>query len=66
METVAKLDLNLVAPQHGSIIPDLETTAIISEKLVALERVGIDRVMENRSISDLGDITPLMERLKKK
>lgn len=66
METVAKLDFNLVAPQHGSIIPDLETIAIISEKLVALERVGIDRIMENRSISDLGDITPLMERLKKK
>lgn len=65
METIAKIPFNLVAPQHGSIISDIETAAIIMGKLISLERVGIDRIMEDRPINDVGDMTPLTERLKK-
>lgn len=66
METIAKVPLNLIAPQHGSIIPDVESVALIAEKLVSLERVGIDRILKSSSIKDVGNITPLTERIKRK
>jgi len=65
LEQIAEIPFTMIAPQHGSVIPELKDIAVIAEKLVTLKGVGINRLLGDRLDSKLGDISPLMERVKK-
>jgi hypothetical protein len=54
LEKVKKLDVQLIAPQHGSIIDRERDRISIMSKLAAMEHVGFDsyiRSSENERIS---------------
>lgn len=63
MEQIAQIPFHTVAPQHGSVIHEAKDILKITEKLVTLEDVGIDRIIGDRLIVDIGDISRLTERL---
>jgi flavorubredoxin len=44
METIKKLDIDIIAPQHGSVVMNRKDISFIIEKLESLEKVGIDAI----------------------
>jgi len=42
MSVIAPLEIDLIAPQHGSLIADRRTIAFLQDRLANLDRVGID------------------------
>ncbi|MBF0329124.1 MAG: MBL fold metallo-hydrolase [Nitrospirae bacterium] len=59
IERIAENKFTLVAPQHGSIISRKEDILLICEKLLNLEAVGIDSIIEDIKVCELGDLTCL-------
>lgn len=49
LRQLADIRFSIIAPQHGSIIKDADSIAIVRDKLASLEAVGIDRIIGNRS-----------------
>ena len=43
---IRKLDVSIIAPQHGSLLHTPEIQNIVEDRLLTLEGVGIDRFME--------------------
>jgi len=65
LEQVAKIPFTVIAPQHGSVIPDLDDIALVAERLVTLKGIGIDGIESDRPFVKFGDISPLLERVNK-
>jgi len=63
LEQIANIPFTTIAPQHGSLISEPEDIICASEHLSTLQGVGIDGLVGDRSFLNLGDITPLRERL---
>jgi flavorubredoxin len=63
LEQIARIPFTTIAPQHGSVICEQEDIIQICGLLSSLQGVGIDSIVGDRSFSDLGDISPLRERL---
>ncbi|MDY0042832.1 MAG: MBL fold metallo-hydrolase [Desulforhabdus sp.] len=49
LEQMAAIPFSVIAPQHGSVIRGADIIEIVWNRLGALERVGIDRVIGDRS-----------------
>lgn len=45
LDTIERLDIERIAPQHGSIISSKEDAAAVIRQIKAIKRVGIDRVL---------------------
>ncbi len=45
LERISKVPFTSIAPQHGSVIPDAEDIKIVYDRLISLEKVGIDRII---------------------
>lgn len=63
LERIAELPFKIIAPQHGCILANSDDIVRISELLTSLKGVGIDGIIGQRSFQDLGDTTPIRERL---
>uniref|UniRef100_UPI000A7A0641 hypothetical protein n=1 Tax=Clostridium sp. NkU-1 TaxID=1095009 RepID=UPI000A7A0641 len=46
LERIEKLDISLIAPQHGSILDTFEAQEIVIKRLKELTKVGIDYFLE--------------------
>ena len=65
LEQIAKIPFTVIAPQHGSVIPDLDDIALVAERLVTLKGVGIDGIESDKPFVEFGNIDSLLERVKK-
>ncbi len=65
IETISRLPLKLIVPQHGSIIYEPNDIIHICKLLVDLKGVGIDGISDDRPFCQLGDLSCLMETFKK-
>lgn len=63
LEILAKIPFRLLAPQHGHVIRHLSDVALIFERLVALDKVGVDRLLRQRPYTQIGDIDALLGRI---
>jgi flavorubredoxin len=65
LDRIATVPFTVVAPQHGSVIDDIEDILALCEMLSSLKGVGIDGVIGDKSFFELGDTSPIRERLYK-
>lgn len=63
LDQIASVPFTTIAPQHGAIIHEPEDIVLICDLLASLRGVGIDGVIGDRSFFNLGDISPIRERL---
>lgn len=63
IEQIAQIPFLVVAPQHGSIIHEVEDIMLMCQLLASLKGVGIDSLIGERSFLGLGDVSPIKERL---
>jgi flavorubredoxin len=66
MEVISAIPFEKIAPQHGSILEDIETTALIVKHLRNLKDVGVDAYLKGLSYDKIGNIDPLLKRLELK
>jgi flavorubredoxin len=66
LDRIARVPFTAIAPQHGSIIDDAQDIVMVCELLSSLKDVGIDGIIGNKAFAELGDMTPLRERLGKR
>jgi len=59
IERIAEVRFNIIAPQHGSIIHKKEDVLTLCEKLLSLDFVGIDGIIQNHAVCELGDTSCL-------
>lgn len=64
LEEIVRIPFRNIAPQHGSIITSLKDIHEVTRRLAGLDRVGIDRLIDDRPFEDMGDISPLTERIR--
>jgi flavorubredoxin len=50
LDIIAKLDVNIIAPQHGSIINDRNIINTIIKKLKEEKNIGIDRILNGERL----------------
>jgi flavorubredoxin len=63
LERVSKIPFTIIAPQHGGIIHEPEDVINLCERLATLRGVGIDGISGDRAFAELGNISPIIERL---
>lgn len=63
LEELSMIPFTIIAPQHGGIIHEPEDIVHVCERLATLKGVGIDGVSGDRAFAELGNITPIIERL---
>ncbi|MCK8600937.1 hypothetical protein [Desulfoferrobacter suflitae] len=63
LDQIAPIPFNALAPQHGGVLYDPEDIILICELLSSLKGVGIDGVIGDRSFFNLGDTSPIRQRL---
>lgn len=63
LDRIANVPFTVIAPQHGSIIRNPLDIVHICRLLADLKNVGIDGIIGNKSFFDLGNISPIQERL---
>jgi flavorubredoxin len=63
LEQIASVPFTIIAPQHGSVIRETGDIILVSDILAKLQRVGIDSIVGDRSFADMGNISPMRERL---
>lgn len=63
LEGMSKVPFTIIAPQHGGIIHEPEDVIHLCERLATLRGVGIDGISGDRPFAELGNITPIIERL---
>ncbi|MBU2551603.1 MAG: MBL fold metallo-hydrolase [Proteobacteria bacterium] len=63
LERISAIPCAMLAPQHGSIIHKPEDIVEVTKQLAALEDVGIDGVLGERSYASLGDVSAVEKRL---
>ncbi|MCB9480908.1 MAG: MBL fold metallo-hydrolase [Desulfobacteraceae bacterium] len=66
MEVISSIPFEKIAPQHGSILEDLETIVCIVKHLKNLKDVGVDAYLKGLSYDKIGNINPLLKRLELK
>lgn len=66
MEVISAVPFEKIAPQHGSIIEDLESIVCIVKHLKDLRDVGVDAYLKGLSYDRIGNIDPLIKRLELK
>jgi flavorubredoxin len=66
LDRIAQVPFSTIAPQHGSIIDNPEDIVLVCDLLSSLKDVGIDGIIGNKSFFELGNMTPLRERLEAK
>ena len=45
LERISEIPFTSIASQHGSVIPGAEDIKIVYDRLISLEKVGIDRII---------------------
>jgi hypothetical protein len=65
LEGMSKIPFTIIAPQHGGIIHEPEDVIHVCERLATLRGIGIDGISGDRPFAELGNITPIIERLGK-
>lgn len=55
-EKILTLALNMIAPQHGSVITDRREMMYITKMLTALDDVGIDGILKEDYDFDFGNL----------
>jgi flavorubredoxin len=63
LDRIAALPFSTIAPQHGSILDNSEDIIVLCELLASLKGVGIDAIIGDRSFFELGDTSPIRDRL---
>jgi len=63
LDRIAALPFRTIAPQHGSIICESEDIVVLCDLLASLKGVGIDAITGDRSFYELGDTSPIRDRL---
>jgi len=65
LEEMAAIPFTIIAPQHGGIIHEPQDVIHVCERLATLRGVGIDGISGDRAFAELGNITPIINRLGK-
>lgn len=65
LEEMSRIPFTIIAPQHGCIVHEPEDVIHVCERLATLRGVGIDGLSGDRPFAELGNITPIVERLGK-
>jgi len=63
LDRIAALPFRTIAPQHGSIVCGSEDIVALCDLLASLKGVGIDAITGDRSFYELGDTSPIRDRL---